>query len=110
MISTPRSTAIRSFRSCRYCPNSADEINSWTARAASSMSQRYAESRSSGGMNHLFRPKNRVAAERIPYSVRFDQIDIPSKKCRQLLLHIHQIEKAPTGVRVKRDQDVHIAI
>src|SRR5258706_6997580 len=79
------------------------------ACAASSMSHKWARSRSAGFMQDQLVAQHGPTKKGIAQGILFDEIDLVPKDATQFVAHIGQIEKAPGSFRLEGDQHVDIA-
>src|SRR4030042_3039210 len=113
-ISNCRSTASRviclSLPAARNSSSVRLSVKSTTARAASSISHRWAGSRSSGRIDHLAVAQDMVPTERIPYCSLLHQVHVPPEDLFQLLLGLHVVEEIPLRIILKSHQHIHVAV
>ena len=79
-------------------PNERDDTNSRIARAASSMSHRYAASFDSGCIQRLAGLEDFVATEGIAKGLPGEEIDVTTEYLTKLCNHVHPLVKAPLRV------------
>lgn len=74
------------------------------------MSHRYAGSRSSSGKDHLSVTQDRLPPEWVAQALLLDEMDLAAEDLPQVLLHGHEVEKAPWRVRGEGHQDIDVAV